>query len=150
MNKEHKLTYNEKSHCCHDNLIESNFGTLDGFKEHFATEWGCTVEDLSYEEIDLTEITLKPLISKEWETANKIALNICDLNSRAQCQYLMVTQPDNVPLQTAIQEIWDAMENIWNQYATNKALIEAGQDPNEYVIPEGVPTIWDIMALKNA
>jgi hypothetical protein len=153
MSKEYKIHNKnnlDQTWCCHEDLIEEHFTSVEGFKNHYANEWGIPATDIIIEEIDLTQIELAPLISANWEKANMIAESILDGNARAQCQYLMGTQPDNTPLQDAIASLWSAMESIWVQYATNKSRIEAGQDPNEYVVPENTPTIWDIMSLAES
>jgi len=130
--------------CCHDDLIESNFGTLDGFKSHFATEWGCTVEELTYEEIDLTPLEIKKLIDAEWKKANDYALSLVDRNMREKCLNIkgdvaLGKFPSEHPILDIISQYDSAVSGVWPQYYENKGKIKNGESPIEYTSPQ-IPT----------
>ena len=160
MNTEHKITYQDKSMCCHDDLIESNFGTLEGFKDHFATEWGCTVEDLSYELIDLAPIEAQKQIAAEWHKADAFQRAMFDDNcqrsvgriERKLMQLGIYDSPDAAVMRDMIDRYDAALIGLvedgclWDQYAANRASILAGQEPTPYTWPDGLPTIHEITA----
>jgi len=149
MNTEHKITYQDHSMCCHDDLIEEHFDTVDGFKQRFAEEWGCTVEELTYEGIDLAPVEAERKCAAEHAKAQAFSQSIIDddlrafaLNKKIDAQRGLVSWEN--PGFAMIDTLEAAVVAIWPQYYDNKARIEAGDAPIEYTKPDGLPTAMDI------
>lgn len=139
--------------CCHDDLIESNFGTLEGFKDRFATEWGCTVEDLSYELIDLEPFELQKAWGAEEAKAKAYIAAKFDSDKQRSCQkYIDDIQrwglytPD-LDIVQWIETASDALlgpAGIWAVYYTNKQRIAAGEETVEYTMLDNLTPIATI------
>lgn len=88
-------------------------------------------------------------IADLWQQADELAQQIADHNSRARFIGWLIDPATPAPAKALISEVQAALDSVWAQYATAKALIEAGQTPAPLTLPESWPSFWDIAQAAN-
>jgi hypothetical protein len=127
MNAEHKITFGENCHFCHDDLLAGAFVDLDGYKQHFADEWGCTVGEMVYELIDLEPIERARKVREMQARVNAAMEQAWDRNERERMAGWRMDKKAEAQINAMIS--WS--DAVWAEYESAAERIMAGE--------EGVP-----------
>lgn len=107
---------------CHEDLIEPNFGTVDGFVAHYANKWEVPTSLIVIEEIDLAPVTIEAIVDTMFYTADNTLLEMWPRNERERMAGWLIEGKAVAEIQATVA--W--ADAVWDDYMVTASKIRAG------------------------